>query len=311
MSKPVALFNEPNRVFFELSKGKVGKDGKVTVQYGQKNLTCFFYAMKRLLTTEQIRSEHGKICSLRRKGITAAGNGSSPEILKEIEKVNIAFFKLKGLEAVQATAEFWVKKNLGERIPGFSPEILSPSQLKAYTTHYLQMPYNPLNFIREMDVAANVLMAKGHGLKEVAFKELATIHKLIDTLKQKGPLMIVGQFGSHFYRDVPAKKFTLTMEGRSLWGWQKDTPTLDDKENGHSIVVVGADVQGSKHYVYWIDPKDKNDPKDPESQKLHVSSFEAIQKRMLVVDGGVLEAVLPQLRENATAAFYNPRFAPS
>lgn len=313
MTKPILLFNEQNRIFFELSPGKIGKDGQVTIQKGQKGDTCLFYAMKRLLTTAQIRSEHGRACSQRRKMISAGGTdfSSTQEYYQARAKANEVFLKLKGHDPKKAVHDF-LRDTLKQGIAEVPAEYLTPTMLEeamAQITLVLaeQKPWYQLE---HLDGAAAQLMTSGHGLKEVPCADFATAQRLIQTLQKRGPLMIIGRFGKHFYADHNPIKFTDTVGTRALYGWAKGTPTSEGTEIVHAIVLVGAEVKGEKRYVYWIDPENPNDPADPESQRIYVSSFETIVTRMITVAGLPIDQMSPQARAVIAGALYNPAFAP-
>jgi hypothetical protein len=310
---PTALFNEPNRIFFEMPSGKIGKDGKLTIQKGQKKYTCLFYTMKRLLTTEQIRSEHGQICSRRRKTITAAGTefSSLDEHYKSRTKANETFFKEKKLDPKKAARGFWsdtLKQGMAE-IPAefFTPEMME--QIMAQTRPVLAK-VKPWYQLEHMEGAADQLMARGHGLKEVPCKDLATVQGMIKTLQTKGPLMINGRFGKHFYAGKEPEKFDEKIGTHALYGWKKGTPTSEVNGIGHSIVLIGAEVKDSKKYVYWINPEDSNNPADPDSQKVYISSFESIATRMVTLAGLPMDQMTPESKAIIGGALYNPAFIP-
>jgi hypothetical protein len=316
MLNPVVLFNEPNRVFLDSHQGKIGKDGKITLQKGQKGGTCRYYAMKKLLKTEQIRSEHGRLCSKRRKMVTEGGANvsSAHEYHKAREKANIAFFQAKGLDPKKAAQDFWIdtmKKGMAE-VPS---EHMNPAMLAGVIQQQDQLlsKVKPWYQLERMEAAADQLMAKGYGLKEVSLEEIGSMKGLIQTLQKKGRLMITGRFGKHFYGDRNALKLDGKIGNHFLYGWTKGTPTTEGIGVTHAIVIIGAEVRVNekkeeKQFVYWIDPADPSDPANPDSERVYVSSFEAITNRMTTLEGMPLSMMSPQSRKIVGGALYNPLY---
>ena len=137
MSSPTLLFNQKDLIFFELSPGKIGKDGNVSIQKEQKKNTCSFYAMKRILTTEQIRSTHGRLCSERRKAITAASdNFSNIEQYHKARTVgNRTFLEKLGKNPEQAGREF-----LSNVLKITMPEQMIPAPLNEFMDKSAHIP---------------------------------------------------------------------------------------------------------------------------------------------------------------------------
>jgi hypothetical protein len=306
MTKPV-MFSSHNSVFFELSRGKIGKDGSITIQKGQKGNTCFFYAMKRLLRTEEIRSSHGKLCSQYRKIITL--DDSKEDCHRAASNANEFFLTQMNLNTKE-TAVGFLREKLMKRQSKSMPEELLSSEKMLETMEEIKREDNPLIEFQLVCCAVNHLMASHHGLQEVFFKDIKTAVQLIQKLKRTGPLMVSGSFGSARYVDNPIK-LEATLGSHELYGWRKGAQTISEPEdvnNSHAIVIVGAEIKGDKQYVYWIDPKHANDPNDPNSQRLHMSSFEVISSSMDEVSG---IDITQFEKDNLAVAFYNPAFAPT
>jgi hypothetical protein len=309
MSKPVALFNQPNKIFLELSHGKIGKDHKVTVQKGQKGESGFFYAMKRLLTTEQIRSDHGQICSLRRKMITLEETQSfTPvELLRAREKVNEVVLRAIGLDPKKIARAHWIQ-TLKKGMAHLPAEEITTEQLERVMTRKESsiMVENPWFNLQCLELAINQLMARGHGLREIPCKSLSTIEELISALQQKGPLMIAGRFGKAAYGGKNPIQFAMKVGSHALYGWDKGTPLSKNTEVYHWIVLVGAEIKADRQYVYWIDPIDPNDPSVLDSPRIYVSSFGAISSCMSTIDGLPMHQIGLQSRAVIGGALYNP-----
>lgn len=310
---PIVLFSDQNRIYLELPAGKIGKDGSVATQKAQKGNTCAFYAIKRLLTTAQIRTEHGLACSKRRKMITAGGTVfSSPLKYHEARvKANETFLQSKGLNPEKAGRELW-HETLKIGMADVPAEYLTRDliEMAAKQTDLVLAAQKPWYRLEHMEAAATRLMAKGYGLKTILFKEMNTMNGLIQALKTKGPLMVHGFYGSPFYAGEEPVIFKDKVGDHALYGWKKGTPTTPDMGIVHAIVVVGADVKEDKKLVYWINPEDCNDPKKPDSQRVFVSSFESFMNRMHCVEGLPIDKISPQSREVVSGALYNPAFAP-
>ncbi len=303
---------EENRLIFELPRGKIGKDGEVTLQKGQKGQTCFFYAMKRLLTNEQIRSPHGKECALRRKMITAGGSGgdSVEEYYRTAMKANQTFLRAKGIDPEVAARDFYIdilKKGMAE-MPAeyFSPAGIAELMAMVEPLLVVQKPWYK---VEHMNAAAHRVMARGHGLEEIPCKDLLTMEKLMHSLKTKGPLLINGRFGKDFYAGLEPTKFEEKVGGHDLYGWKKGALTVSGIGFTHVIVLVGAEIKAGKAYVYWIDPAEPNDPAQPGGQRWYVSSFQAIASRMASLVGLSIDQLTPQSRAIVPGALCNPLFA--
>lgn len=119
------------------------------------------------------------------------------------------------------------------------------------------------------------LMAEKYGLIKSAWDPSKGIEGLIDSLKKEGPLAIKGFFGMVYYT---ANAFEQSVDGKAqVFGWKKGTRRPSNDQNyamGHICLVVGARKEVDKSYVFFIDPKDRSDPSNPNSQKIYVMSYE-------------------------------------
>ena len=101
------------------------------------------------------------------------------------------------------------------------------------------------------------------------------------------------------------------MGGHSLYGWRKDAPKSVVEGMSHAIILVGAEIKGNNQYVYWINPEDPNDPANPESQKIYVSSFASFLDRLYTCEGSPANMLNPLAKLTATGAYHNPAFGPN
>lgn len=107
--------------------------------------------------------------------------------------------------------------------------------------------------------------------------EEETINRLIDVLKDKGPMAVLGYHGQEFY-DIPAKPI-LDPVVSSVLGWTKPRPLMPENEMSHTVVICGAatfkDKQGKVHRrVYFVDPNDASFPEQPRKvYAMSVKSF--------------------------------------
>lgn len=310
MTKAVLLFNETNRIFYELPAGKIGKDGKIVIQHANKGNTCLYYAIKRILTTEQIRSDHGKLCSQRRKAIT--NHPDYDDTLKwsqTLQQCNELFFKSAKMNPKEATRNCRLKEyNLLSKVQKYPPEV----QQKM---HDQMMESQPAGSEQQwLHRAADEHMAAGYGLNKVVYGEVATIKGLMQILLTKGPLVVLGFFGKNSYPGQEPTKIC-TIGARNAYGWKKASKEEEGKVEesrlsqrvsfGHAIVLVGAQQAREGNFVYWIDPCTESNPNDPSHPRIFISRFETIRDNLFPLSGIDIKKIPQDERE---VALYNPKF---
>ena len=309
---PICIKNEESCVIWDMPLGKIGKDGCLTVQKRQKGNTCNFYALKRILTTEQIRSPHGAQCSLLRKKITERTyNGMSLEAFgRAVGEANEIFLRSKGLDPKKAKSEY-VREVIRTHIGEAPLEFLDSEMLEGMADE-LEKDQTPMPGFKKLDELAYVqvevhrTIARDYGLKEVLYKDVMTVVKLIATLRDRGPIVISGKFGLSFYLGHKPIQFAEKLGEYDLYGWKKGTPTASENGFTHTIVLIGAQVKEGKSFVYWVDPDESNDPSIPGGQKRYVSSFQSTISRIDSVVGQPLAYMSPSIKPLIAVALYNP-----
>ena len=151
-----------------------------------------------------------------------------------------------------------------------------------------------------------------YGFKETQWKPRQSIDVLIDNLKAHGPLLMSGAIGKTFYENPP--KVVKEVAGRCIYCWQKGglkkTFELFGHPVSHVVVVIGAEKGGSRDgFVYFVDPTDGSDPKNPELQRIYVTSYQNFKEKVFKI------AKYPCTRQSGTQlssssnkayAFYRP-----
>ncbi len=112
---------------------------------------------------------------------------------------------------------------------------------------------------------------------------------LIDQLKTYGPHLVCGLIGKSFYKEAPSQQPNL-VQGRQIHFWKVGSK-INESSVGHVIVIVGAQIQNGKGYVYFLDPEDGSDPKDLKSQKVYVMSYDKLKEKMTSLDGYQLKEI--------------------
>lgn len=114
------------------------------------------------------------------------------------------------------------------------------------------------------------LHADLYGLERSKWDSLKDIDKLIVELKEKGPLMIQGDFGMKAYIDPPVAMKQIGE--RDIYAWKPGAKRYESMD-GHTVILVGAEKTQKIGLVFFIDPADPSDPKDRTQQKIYAISF--------------------------------------
>lgn len=122
-----------------------------------------------------------------------------------------------------------------------------------------------------LDTYVRDLSADLYMLKKSSWKPLQGIDALCNALKEKGPLMILGDFGVSAYADEPFK-MSQQINSRDIYAW---SPGSERNKSlaGHAVLLVGSKKIQDKAFVYFIDPNDPSDPLDRSKQKIYMISF--------------------------------------
>lgn len=111
-----------------------------------------------------------------------------------------------------------------------------------------------------------------YGCQRSAWHPEDPIEKLIDQIQQHGAHLVGGKFRSEFYDDCSVQLET-KIQGRPVFSCPSENK-INPPEN-HCIVIVGVESQTNS--VYFLDPCDRSDPNDIETQKIHKISYEELQ----------------------------------
>jgi hypothetical protein len=92
--------------------------------------------------------------------------------------------------------------------------------------------------------------------------------RLVEVLRDKGPMYTKGQLGRAYYAEDP--HVVDKIDSRNILGWKKGAKRVD-LQIFHSVVVVGASFEG-RGFVYFVDPLDQSGPE--EERPIYVSSYD-------------------------------------
>ncbi len=120
-------------------------------------------------------------------------------------------------------------------------------------------------------------------LKKSSWKPLQGIEKLCDELKEKGPLMVLGDFGTSAYTDQPFK-MSQQINSRDIYAWHPGAER-NQALAGHSVLLIGAKKIKDNAFVYFIDPSDSSDPLDQSKQKIYLISFKNFTSNIYDITG--------------------------
>lgn len=281
-----------------------GKEKRERVpQKRLKDGTCWYYALNflrprigknpsDLLLTD--RSEE-KLCSERRKE-QSAYNAAFPIALGNL-------YSKSSVSVLQSITLENVKEVLGWGIKPLTPYIKEFIETKNHSNFHeflifkrsCKMIEINMKFLRKIgkekelrenqkwqsldttkkalvaEVWAQLFSAKLYGLKTSTWSPSKGILALIKELKEKGPLMVLGDIGKDYYTKPPLK-MKRKIFTRNIYYW----PAGSERQafmSGHAVLLVGAKKVQDKAFVYFIDPSDPSDPRNRDKQKIYVISF--------------------------------------
>lgn len=246
---PIAIKNDANFVLYEMPAGKPSKADPMArvVQKQQKGETCWYYAYKKIMT-ESDSQQHQvfKTFSNVRKQLT-----QDPE--------NRIAIKEKALRTQLGASYDSLEM---ETFRGLFPN-LPPSFSSDKIPDYIRKDLPDPMFIR--------FLIKSCKLRVSTWSIRDPIDRMISELKEKGPLVVGGQFSTIFYSQAPFHYKTIC--DREIYAWKPKTRYPCITKGIHSVVVVGAEKNPKGQYIYYIDPNDESDPKNPSSQKIYLVSY--------------------------------------
>lgn len=154
-------------------------------------------------------------------------------------------------------------------------------------------------------ILPQIFQENAYGLQRSLWHPTQPITALMEQLRQYGPHVVKGTFGQFFYQDPPFR-LSVKVEGRSVFGWRPDAKRKDLGESQHAVTVIGA--RSDSGHVYFIDPLDGSDPRNPETQKIYVMSYEKFKAFLanlydarMRTESGEIVFTDPQERENCYA----------
>jgi hypothetical protein len=124
---------------------------------------------------------------------------------------------------------------------------------------------------------------KAYRLKKSLFHPKKPISHLIEQLHIHGPHLVGGKFGEAYYT-TPLFELKNKIEGRPVFGWPPNAARKALTAN-HAVVVVGAQIEKDKEYIYFIDPNDESKPDDYSTQKIYVMSYKKFQSMICDLNG--------------------------
>jgi len=156
-----------------------------------------------------------------------------------------------------------------------------------------------------LDFFVRKVSAEKYGLQVASWNPTKKIEELTYELEQHGPLYIGGAFGKHVYIDEPFKMKN-KIGGRDIYSWKPGASRNAVVFSAHAVLLIGAKKAQDKSYVFFIDPEDRSDPKDIESQKIYTISYQNLISHICDLHG--------RIRTNSSANIgyaYHGNFRPS
>ncbi len=167
-----------------------------------------------------------------------------------------------------------------------------PYQVLAEGKNWAEAPVTFKNLFS--DNLIRILSATRYGLQTSSWHPHQPIEKLIDELKRCGPLVVAGCFGTSHYL-YPPRKLGKQVEGREVYGWMKNDLKKPAAISGHMVLLVGAEKEKTRGYVYYIDVNDDSDPQHPEKQRIYMMSYEKLTSAESICDlHGILRNNAPE-----------------
>ncbi len=145
-----------------------------------------------------------------------------------------------------------------------------------------------------------------YGMKAADWSPDKSVDFLLESLKQHGPHIVNGLIGQSCYTVAP-KPLSEKINERTIWHWPKGS-LVRTSGNGHSVLVIGARkiTTTGRAFVYFIDPIDGSNPKNPEQQKIYVMSYEKFVEQVGSTNG---VKVMESIKNTSKEFFCSHKFA--
>lgn len=302
---------------------QVGKEKRRRVlQKALKGGTCWYYAFcllrgrigkypcKELLKDRAFE----KLCSQRRKEQTAYDAAFPIPIAELYSSEDASWVRRLNLENAETFLKFY-KSSKKPQGPDLLPYIEEFIKVKTHPNFHAFLLFKRAskiieintNFLEKFPKEKDLLETKEHQgldveqrasdldtyvrhfsaalykLNKSTWKPSEGIKALIRELKEKGPLMILGDFGKEYYVKPPFK-MERKIFGRSIYAWRKDSER-HSLLHSHTVLLVGAKKTEDNAFAYFIDPCDPSDPRNRNTQKIYMISFTNLTSHICSLSG--------------------------
>lgn len=101
-------------------------------------------------------------------------------------------------------------------------------------------------------------LCNGYGVKIAKWVPSDNIEKLIQVIKEKGPLVVIGDVGTPFGKRM---EDIGNFENYKIKNWEPVSRLFESRT--HCVVIIGASKTANENYIYFIDPNDESIPNQP------------------------------------------------
>jgi hypothetical protein len=127
-----------------------------------------------------------------------------------------------------------------------------------------------------LEAASFQMTYRNMGFQVVDWHPTAHPSVLARELQQKKCIYVKGLFGKTMYV-APPENFLAPYQGQPVFGWR---PGAERRPNMpfHSIVLIGIKLNDDprKSVVYFVDPLDGSNPRDPSQQRVYAMSYQRL-----------------------------------
>lgn len=299
------ILSSDNFILYALMPGKpdpniekpIGKDTRPRVfAKGNASHCCFNYAVN------MIRDRIGNVsngfedqriielqCANWHKEVekTCEYQANNPEIyFKSIEKVHKKTLEIFKKDPEKLVESFW--KNMTRDALMHDPIIRQngkcgeiDNMLESLFPMIQQQtekikPYVKAQFL---DVCTKMEVSTQLGLARSTWVPGKGVGGLLETLKEHGPMIVMGNLGASYYKEAPFK-LSEKINGYTISGWKPGSTRINPCIS-HAVVLVGA--QSNPDRVYFVDPNDSSIPNEP--RPIYVNSYKVFNENLLSLAG--------------------------